>query len=76
MKPMLVSEFTPEFDRSYQTHLKRLKLAGLRPKTIEAYSQGLRRAATYFACQIDALSEVDGLFRQVIDDPFVEYAQT
>lgn len=57
MKPMLVSEFTPAFEISYQTHLKRLKLAGLRPKTIEAYSQGLRRAASYFACQIDALSE-------------------
>lgn len=57
MKPMLVSEFPPEFERSYQTHLKRLKLAGLRPKTIEAYSQGLRRAATYFSCQIDALTE-------------------
>ncbi|MFZ6770174.1 site-specific integrase [Undibacterium sp. Di26W] len=57
MKPMLASEFTPEFDRCYQTHLKRLKLAGLRPKTIEAYSQGLRRAAAYFDCQIDALSE-------------------
>jgi integrase/recombinase XerD len=57
MKPMLVSDFPPEFERSYQTHLKRLKLAGLRPKTIEAYSQGLRRAATYFSCQIDALSE-------------------
>lgn len=57
MKPMLVSEFPPEFERSYQTHLKRLKLAGLRPKTIEAYSQGLRRSAAYFSCQIDALTE-------------------
>ena len=25
-----------DFDRSYQSHLKHLKLKGLRPKTIEA----------------------------------------
>ena len=50
-------EFPPEFSTQYQTHLQRLKLAGFRPKTIEAYSQGVRRAGAYFEYQIDALSE-------------------
>ena len=27
------------FDRQYQTHLKHLKLKGLQPKTIDAYSR-------------------------------------
>ena len=31
------------FDRQYQTHLKHLKLKGLQPKTIDAYSRAIRR---------------------------------
>ena len=31
------------FDRNYQLHLKHLKLKGLQPKTIEAYSRAIRR---------------------------------
>jgi integrase/recombinase XerD len=46
-----------DFDRRYQSHLKHLKLQGLQPKTIEAYSRGIRRMGEYFNCQIDDLSE-------------------
>jgi integrase/recombinase XerD len=49
--------FPPEFEAQYQTQLQRLKLAGFRPKTIEAYSQGVRRAGKYFGYQINALTE-------------------
>lgn len=53
MKP----QFPQDFEQNYQTHLKRLKLAGMRPKTIEAYSHGLRRAGLYFNYQVNALTE-------------------
>ena len=45
------------FDRQYQTHLKHLKLKGLQPKTIEAYSRAIRRLGEYFSNRIDDLSE-------------------
>lgn len=45
------------FDRQYQTHLKHLKLKGLRPKTIDAYARAIRRMGTYFSHHIDDLSE-------------------
>ena len=48
---------TAHFDRQYQTHLKHLKLKGLQPKTIEAYSRAIRRIGDYFDRQIDTLSE-------------------
>ncbi len=41
----------------YQTHLKRLKLKGLQPKTIEAYARAIRRIGGYFDHEIEALSE-------------------
>src|SRR6266478_609943 len=44
------------FERNYQSHLKHLKLKGLRPKTIDAYSRALRRTGEYFDYQIDDLS--------------------
>ena len=50
-------DWPAEFETLYQTHLKRLKLAGFRPKTIEAYSLGVRRAGKYFQYQINALNE-------------------
>jgi integrase/recombinase XerD len=46
-----------DFDRRYQSHLKHLKLQGLQPKTIEAYSRGIRRMGEYFERRIDALTE-------------------
>jgi integrase/recombinase XerD len=53
MKPHLAKDF----EQNYQSHLKRLKLNGMRPKTIEAYSLAVRRAGEYFDYQIDALTE-------------------
>ena len=48
---------TEHFDRQYQTHLKHLKLKGLQPKTIEAYSRAIRRVGERFDHRIDSLSE-------------------
>ncbi|CAH1206541.1 hypothetical protein NTGBS_650008 [Candidatus Nitrotoga sp. BS] len=45
------------FDQPYQTPLKHLKLKGLQPKTIEAYSRTLRRIGARFDHQIDSLTE-------------------
>ena len=42
-----------KFDAYYQQHCKHLKLKGLRPKTIEAYSRALRRIGAYFNDRID-----------------------
>ena len=47
----------PNFKHRYQTHLKHLRLKGLQPKTIEAYSRAIRRIGAYFNYQIDDLSE-------------------
>ena len=47
---------TEDFDRQYQTHLKHLKLKGLQPKTVEAYSRAIRRIGEYFVHQIDDLT--------------------
>ncbi len=45
------------FEQNYQTHLKRLKLQGMQPKTVDAYSRAVRRAGEYFNQQIDALTK-------------------
>lgn len=45
------------FNQKYQTHLKHLKLKGLRPKTIEAYARAIRRMGDYFDHDLNALSE-------------------
>jgi integrase/recombinase XerD len=45
-----------EFDQRYELDLKHLKLKGLQPKTIEAYSRAVRRMGEYFNRQIDDLS--------------------
>ena len=49
--------YPPDFEQSYQAQLKRLKLKGMRPKTIDAYSRAIRRAGEYFHYQINALTE-------------------
>jgi integrase/recombinase XerD len=53
----MTNDIAAHFDRHYQTHLKHLKLKGLQPKTIEAYSRAIRRIGDYFDQQIDDLSE-------------------
>lgn len=47
------------FDNNYQLLLKHLKLKGLQPKTIEAYSRAIRRTGDYFNQQIEDLTEAD-----------------
>ena len=44
------------FNRHYQSHLKHLKLKGLQPKTVEAYSRAIHRIGDYFDHQIDRLT--------------------
>ena len=46
----------PEFIKYYRKHVKCLNLAGLRPKTIEAYSRSIRRIGNYFDYRIYNLS--------------------
>ncbi len=53
MKPAL----DPDFKQRYATHCKRLKLQGLQPKTISAYSRAIRDVGAYFDQRIDDLSE-------------------
>ncbi len=50
-------DFPAAFEPFYQLHLQRLKLAGMRPRTIESYALGVRRAGHYFNYQINALTE-------------------
>ena len=44
------------FKRNYERHLQHLKLKGLQPKTIDAYSRAIRQAGERFDQQIDDLS--------------------
>jgi len=46
-----------EFKQNYRSLLKHLKLKGLQPKTIEAYSRSIRRVGRYFDHNINSLSE-------------------
>lgn len=59
-----------QFDKHYQKHLKSLKLAGLQPKTIEAYARAIRRIGNYFDCRIDDLSSSQLLdyFNDLLDE--------
>jgi site-specific recombinase XerD len=45
------------FERNYALHLQHLKLKGLQPKTIDAYSRAIRRIGEYFDGRIDHLTE-------------------
>ena len=46
-----------EFDQRYDSLLKHLKLKGLQPKTIEAYSRAIRRMGEYFSHRLQALTD-------------------
>ena len=52
----------PQFNKYYEKHVKYLRLKGLRPKTIEAYSRAIRRIGNYFDAHIDQLT-----FDQLLD---------
>jgi integrase/recombinase XerD len=45
-----------QFNHYYELHCKHLRLKGLQPKTIEAYTRAIRRIGLYFDYQIDDLS--------------------
>jgi len=46
----------PQFNKYYEKHGKYLRLKGLQPKTIEAYSRAIRRIGNYFDSRIDHLT--------------------
>lgn len=54
------------FQRNYALHLQHLKLKGLQPKTVEAYSRAIRRIGERFDGRIDHLTE------QQLTDYFTE----
>lgn len=60
----------PQFNKQYQKHQKCLKLGGLQPKTIEAYSRAIRRIGNYFDCRITTLTSDQLLdyFNELLDD--------
>jgi site-specific recombinase XerD len=62
-------EFPQPFAQNYERLLKRLKLRGMQPKTIEAYSHGVCRAGAHFDYRIDALSkdQLTDYFTEVLD---------
>ncbi len=53
----MTTPFNRTFKHDYETLLQHLRLKGLQPKTIEAYSRGMRRIGLYFDLQVDDLSE-------------------
>ncbi len=58
-----------DFDQHYQTHLKHLKLKGLQPKTIDAYSRAIRHMGAYFDYSINNLSpaQLTDYFSSLVD---------
>jgi hypothetical protein len=46
-----------KYNHYYSRHCKYLKLQGLQPKTIDAYSRAIRRIADYFNGHLDDLSQ-------------------
>ena len=59
-----------KFKQDYASHLKHLKLKGLQPKTIDAYSRAIRRIGLHFNFQIDSLTEphLTDFFSQLLVD--------
>ena len=53
MKPSSASHFK----KNYESHLLHLRMKGLQPKTVSAYSRAIRRIGAYFDHQIVDLSE-------------------
>ena len=47
------------FDQQYQTHLKHLKLKGLQPKTIDAYSRAIRHISKRGVCREDLTAQAE-----------------
>ena len=51
------TSFPPHFNHQYELHCKHLKLKGLQPKTIDAYSRAIRRIGDYFKYQLEHLTQ-------------------
>lgn len=60
----------PQFNKYYRKHLKCLKLAGLQPKTIEAYARVIRRIGNYFDCRVEnlTLDQLLNYFNDLLDN--------
>jgi site-specific recombinase XerD len=58
-----------QFQEYYQQYLKHIKLKGLQPKTIDAYSRAIRRVGNYCDCRFDTLTSDQLLdyFSQLVD---------
>ncbi len=54
MKTTMTEELL--FDSYYDKHLKHLRIKGLQPKTIDAYSRAIRRIGLYFQYRIADLT--------------------
>ena len=54
----MTTEEQARFNTLYQQLLTELKLQGLAPKTIDAYSRAVRRIAAYFNCCPDRLTQL------------------
>jgi hypothetical protein len=72
MEPMTSqppTEFPASFAQNYERLLKRLKLRGMQPKTVESYSHGVRRAGAHFDYQIDHLSrdQLSDYFARILE---------
>ena len=53
----MTASIESKYNHYYSLHCKHLKLQGLQPKTIEAYSRAIRRIAVYFNGHLDDLSQ-------------------
>ncbi len=51
----MVTSSASNFKQNYERHLKHLRLKGLQPKTISAYSRAIRRIGAYFEHEMLAL---------------------
>jgi site-specific recombinase XerD len=69
-RKLMTPEFPQPFAQRYESLLKRLKLRGMQPKTIEAYSHGVCRAALHFDYRIDDLNkdQLTDYFAQILDE--------
>ncbi len=59
----------PKFNRFYAKHCKLLRLKGLQPKTIDAYSRTIRRIGGFFDYELDHLSfdQLTDYFTDLLD---------
>lgn len=69
MTSQIPTEIPVSFAQNHERLLKRLKLRGMQPKTIESYSHGVRRAGAHFEYQIDHLSkdQLTDYFAQILE---------